>query len=135
MNPTWDFFDVCVWSNAEINVGLWCICMPALRLVLVQLFPKLLGTAQRYHDKYSNLGNKSADNRKPRSRVGNHSTSHAKEQIRPKQHALGQIRYQKSFTIKYDDRDDLELAIAAKNSDTITAKSTTSISVQESFEE
>lgn len=125
-----DFFDVCVWSNAEINVGIWCICMPALRLVLVQLFPKLLGTAQRYRDKYSNLGNKSAENRQPRSRIGNHSTSQGSEEAR--RQGLGQIRYQKSFAVKYDDTDDLELAIATITSDSITAKSTTSVSVRES---
>ncbi|RDA89813.1 hypothetical protein CP533_0872 [Ophiocordyceps camponoti-saundersi (nom. inval.)] len=40
-NPTWDLFDVGIWSTVEINVGIMCVCMPSLRLLLVHLFPTL----------------------------------------------------------------------------------------------
>ncbi|RCI11033.1 hypothetical protein L249_5188 [Ophiocordyceps polyrhachis-furcata BCC 54312] len=40
-NPTWDLFDVGIWSTVEINVGIICVCMPSLRLLLVRLFPSL----------------------------------------------------------------------------------------------
>ncbi|EQK99093.1 Extracellular membrane protein, CFEM domain protein [Ophiocordyceps sinensis CO18] len=36
-NPTWDFFDVGIWSTVEINVGIICVCMPSLRLLLLVL--------------------------------------------------------------------------------------------------
>lgn len=43
-NPTWDFLEVGVWSHVEINVGVICVCLPSLRLLLVRLFPNILGT-------------------------------------------------------------------------------------------
>ncbi|KAG6018709.1 hypothetical protein E4U41_003649 [Claviceps citrina] len=43
-NPTWQFFDVGLWSTVEINVGIICTCMPTARLLLVRLFPRGLGT-------------------------------------------------------------------------------------------
>ncbi|KAM0282380.1 hypothetical protein ACHAQH_003060 [Verticillium albo-atrum] len=46
-NPTWDQFDVACWSTIEINVGIMCACMPALRLILVRFFPRILGSTRR----------------------------------------------------------------------------------------
>ncbi|PHH91350.1 hypothetical protein CDD83_812 [Cordyceps sp. RAO-2017] len=43
-NPTWDQFGVAWWSTIEIEVGLLCTCMPTLRIILVRMFPRLLGT-------------------------------------------------------------------------------------------
>lgn len=48
-NPTWEFFDIGIWSTVEINVGIICACLPSLRLLLVRMFPKLLGTTHRCH--------------------------------------------------------------------------------------
>ncbi|WQF87081.1 Putative extracellular membrane protein, CFEM [Colletotrichum destructivum] len=45
-NPTWDQFDVALWSTVEINVGIICACMPSIRVILVGFFPKLLGTTR-----------------------------------------------------------------------------------------
>ncbi|KAI5462760.1 putative PTH11-typeG-protein-coupled receptor [Mariannaea sp. PMI_226] len=42
-NPTWEFSNVAVWSSIEVNVGIICNCMPTFRLLLVRIFPKLLG--------------------------------------------------------------------------------------------
>ncbi|KAG6000092.1 hypothetical protein E4U21_005856 [Claviceps maximensis] len=57
-NPTWDFFDVGLWSTIEINVGIICTCMPTVRLFLVRLFPRRLGTTQscRAMDSSTNNG-------------------------------------------------------------------------------
>ena len=46
-NPTWDFYDVSVWSTVEICVGIMCACLPTVRLVLVRLFPILGGSSHR----------------------------------------------------------------------------------------
>ncbi|KAH7131282.1 hypothetical protein EDB81DRAFT_808285 [Dactylonectria macrodidyma] len=46
-NPTYDYTEVSVWSMAEVNVGIICACMPAIRLLLVQLFPKVLGSSHQ----------------------------------------------------------------------------------------
>lgn len=35
---------VAAWSIVEANVSIWCACMPNIRLLLVRLFPTVLGT-------------------------------------------------------------------------------------------
>ena len=47
-NATWEQYDVANWSTIEINVGIICACMPALRLVLVRAFPRMLGSTRQY---------------------------------------------------------------------------------------
>jgi hypothetical protein len=53
-NPTWDNYAVAAWSTVEINVGLFCACMPSMRLLLMRFFPKLLGTTQNTNTNYIN---------------------------------------------------------------------------------
>lgn len=43
-NLTWDYYDVCMWSSVEVTTGVICACMPALRKMLVAVWPKLDGT-------------------------------------------------------------------------------------------
>ncbi|KAH7174072.1 uncharacterized protein B0J16DRAFT_276191 [Fusarium flagelliforme] len=38
-NPTWNFYETCYWSVIEGNVGIWCVCMPDLRLLIVRFLP------------------------------------------------------------------------------------------------
>ncbi|KAM0347329.1 hypothetical protein ACHAPU_004848 [Fusarium lateritium] len=40
-NPLWDSFNTVYWSDIEINVAIWCVCMPDLRMVIRQVFPVL----------------------------------------------------------------------------------------------
>lgn len=35
IDPTWNFVDVCVWSTVEINVGIWCLCVPSIRTMVL----------------------------------------------------------------------------------------------------
>ncbi|OAA57322.1 Extracellular membrane protein, CFEM domain protein [Cordyceps fumosorosea ARSEF 2679] len=129
-NPMWEFFDVSLWSDIEINIGMICICMPSLRLLLVRLFPKLRGTTQRYYAKYSHSGNKSApDNREHRG-FGTVSTSRAEPDIFQGPHELNQISYKKSYTVNYGEPDDAELVLGASDMDMRSAKSLTSISAR-----
>jgi hypothetical protein len=44
-NPTFDFYDVCLWSTVEFTVGVLCACLPSLRLLLVDLCPGMSGMA------------------------------------------------------------------------------------------
>jgi hypothetical protein len=46
MNPTWDQVDVVNWSNLELNIGIMCANLPTLRVILVRLFPSILGTTR-----------------------------------------------------------------------------------------
>jgi hypothetical protein len=45
-NVTWEQTNVVLWSVYEINVGIICACMPALRLILIRAFPTVISTIQ-----------------------------------------------------------------------------------------
>ncbi|KAL6415684.1 putative PTH11-typeG-protein-coupled receptor [Ilyonectria robusta] len=51
-NPTWEYVEVTIWSQVEINVGIICTCMPSFRLFIHRLFPRLQSTAERYSSSY-----------------------------------------------------------------------------------
>jgi hypothetical protein len=44
---TYDNSPAVTWSSVELNVGIMCACVPALRPVISAVFPKLLSTTQR----------------------------------------------------------------------------------------
>lgn len=46
-NPTYDQYDVIYWSTIETNIGMICTCLPTMRLMLVRLFPKIIGSGTR----------------------------------------------------------------------------------------
>ncbi|KAF5001159.1 hypothetical protein FGRMN_1183 [Fusarium graminum] len=46
-NSTWEYVAVSKWSTIELNVAIMCACLPSLRVLLVRLFPKILGTSLR----------------------------------------------------------------------------------------
>lgn len=112
-NPTWDFFDVGIWSTVEINVGIICVCMPSLRLLLVRVFPRLSPSAHRYYvhgDGKPGAYGRAAARQQPRqtgttSRV---ERSHPGPPVNP-----NQISYQTSYEIEYGDKDldELQLVI------------------------
>ncbi|KAH7068441.1 hypothetical protein BKA63DRAFT_521757 [Paraphoma chrysanthemicola] len=59
-NPTWDQASTIRWSNIEIHVGTICACLPALRIILVRMFPKILGSTRGTSERqYSNYGHHS----------------------------------------------------------------------------
>jgi hypothetical protein len=98
-NPTWDQWDVSNWSTIELNVGIMCACMPAMRVLLVRLFPKILGTSTNnsYHAKYGNnrsedLG-KSGLGKSKKEGTGNASV----------------INYTTTFEVQHGDNDEEEL--------------------------
>ncbi len=95
-NPTWDQFDVSLWSIIEINVGIICTCMPTFRLILVRLFPVLGGTSRHGYGYYSNASNK------PRSALRSH-TRPGESGTTPSSSQMGSITYQKSYSVRYDE--------------------------------
>ncbi|ATY63942.1 integral membrane [Cordyceps militaris] len=52
-NPTWDQWEVAYWSTIEVNIGMICTCLPSLRLLLLRLFPRLLGSTTASGDRVS----------------------------------------------------------------------------------
>jgi len=102
-NPTWDQWDVSNWSTIELNVGIMCACMPAMRVLLVRLFPKILGTSTNnsYHAKYGN--NRSED-------LGRSGFS--SRVVKGKKEGTGNasvINYTKTFEVQHGDNDEEEL--------------------------
>ncbi|KAL6399500.1 hypothetical protein AUP68_18048 [Ilyonectria robusta] len=106
-NPTWEFLEVSKWSTIEINVGIICTCMPTLRLILVRIFPKVLGTTQRYYANYASKGSRGQS----RSRqAGASVTSNAEHS----QHRVDQrgITCHKTYVVEYgENNDEIQLVI------------------------
>lgn len=103
MNPTWDFFDVCIWSTVEVQVGIICVCMPSMRLLLVRLFPCLRGMSTRYYAKYASGVHPSTARMASRP-LGTGTTSHVeRSQHRPEVNE-NQITCQTTYTVEYGDK-------------------------------
>lgn len=43
-NASWDYWNAAIWSTVEIAIGIICACMPAIRFILVRIFPNIFGT-------------------------------------------------------------------------------------------
>lgn len=52
-NVLGDFLPVGYWSVIEVNVGLLCICLPSIRLLLVRIFPTIMGSTHQSLDNES----------------------------------------------------------------------------------
>jgi hypothetical protein len=48
-DPSWDSYDISIWTNTEIYVSLVCASAPGIKPVVVRLLPKVLGTTMRSH--------------------------------------------------------------------------------------
>lgn len=113
-NPTWDFFDVGIWSDIEINVSMICVCLPSFRLLLVRLFPRLRETTQHYYADRRTGDNTGKSRRGGASQSGREGTGTGEDGNR--------IWYQKSFTVKYVETDELQL-VSMPEQDRASAKS------------
>ncbi|KND89041.1 hypothetical protein TOPH_06339 [Tolypocladium ophioglossoides CBS 100239] len=109
-NPTWDFFDVGIWSTVEINVGIICVCLPSLRLLLVRLFPCLLGTTQRYYTRYASGANRSTG-WQSRPFGGTGTTWHVERSQHRPEIQSNHITYQKTYAVEHGDRDNDEVQL------------------------
>ncbi|KAI5462640.1 hypothetical protein BGZ63DRAFT_403848 [Mariannaea sp. PMI_226] len=101
-NPTWDYFEVSIWSVMEICVGIICACMPTMRLVLVRIFPRALGGSHRYYE--SNTSRRTGSQTRP-TKTTITSNVHKSQQ---KNDESG-ITCHKSYTVEYGDNDEVQL--------------------------
>ncbi|KAL5114877.1 hypothetical protein ACEQ8H_007255 [Pleosporales sp. CAS-2024a] len=46
-DPSWDAYDISIWTNVEIWVSILCAAAPGIKPVLLQFMPKLLGSTVR----------------------------------------------------------------------------------------
>ena len=112
LNPTREFFDVALWSDIEINVGIICACMPSLRLLLVRLFPKILGSTRQYYGKSGGSAPKSNTGRVASRRFGTTtSSSRAEQDHRMADLKPNQIALHTTYDVEYgsSDADDRQL--------------------------
>jgi hypothetical protein len=111
INPTWDNLLVSQWSTIEINVGIICACMPSMRILLVRLFPKLLGTTQ--NNSTTKLYGNNSNNRMG---AGSHKPSNSS---RPGESG---IVFSKSYTVQYGDQEENDETYLVPMDDLAAAK-------------
>ncbi|KAM5343972.1 hypothetical protein ACJ41O_012509 [Fusarium nematophilum] len=107
-NPTWDLWELTIWSTTEICVGIMCACLPAIRLLLVKLWP-ILGTSVRSNgNHYEQQGSNSRSSAR-RARI------HDIELVVPdgpnseQDNDVAAIYLQKTPTVHYSDNDEISL--------------------------
>ncbi|RMZ66941.1 cfem domain-containing [Pyrenophora seminiperda CCB06] len=103
-NPTWDQSAVIKWSNIEVNVGIICACLPALRVILVRMFPKMMGTTKATDKAYYAYGSQSRGLKKGESALGSASVPGTAISTDP-----NSITYTKTFEVRRTDSDEHEL--------------------------
>ncbi|CAO2656616.1 Nn.00g054190.m01.CDS01 [Neocucurbitaria sp. VM-36] len=101
-NSTMEQTDVISWSNIEVNVGIICACMPALRVMLVRCFPKVFGTTKGTSQAYQVYGSRSQGVKKGGSALasgmGRSATASARDP--------NTITYTKTFEVQHADNDE-----------------------------
>ncbi|KAG5744070.1 hypothetical protein H9Q70_013227 [Fusarium xylarioides] len=113
-NPTYDQTDISIWSTVEINVGIICASMPALRVILVRLFPSLGGSSydsSKYNNYGEHYGRKSHIMSRSRARV--ELPSHTGDSIHTPDH--GGIELQRTFHVQYSENDEQSLVNGERN--------------------
>lgn len=104
-NLTWDYLETIRWSFIEINVGVFCVCMPSLRLLLAYLFPKVLGTSHRSTDRSQSNPAGQMDNGKNMFRANVTSTRVSPHQKKD----LGGIVCERVYGVDFSDSDEVQL--------------------------
>ncbi|KAM5358160.1 hypothetical protein ACJZ2D_015548 [Fusarium nematophilum] len=69
-NPTWDFYNVAIWSTIETCVGVICACLPTVRLLLVRLWPTLGSSSVRSNGNQYQQQHESSSQSKTRAKRG-----------------------------------------------------------------
>lgn len=109
-NQTWAFYEVALWSSIEMSVGVMCACLPAVRLVLIRIFPAISGSISRA--KVSTHGHRTADGRSGSSRfsydMGDVALTEA-ERSSPSVDRTPAIMLHQSYTVEYSEGDNIAL--------------------------
>ncbi|KAF2199568.1 CFEM domain-containing protein [Delitschia confertaspora ATCC 74209] len=121
-NPTWDQYSVMLWSTVEINVGIMCACMPAIRVMLVRIFPTFLGSSRHateptgdayYAQKSQQYGSRSRGTLNRLSRLGPLGMGRKQGGLKVlkgrKDDSMGGILVSKDIEVEHEDYDDVRL--------------------------
>lgn len=104
LNPTWEYFEVSKWSTIEINVGIICSCMPTMRLILVRMFPKQMGTTQRDYSDYANRPGQG----KSKTRTFGATATADRDRSYNRTESRG-ITLHRTYAVEYGDSDEAQL--------------------------
>ncbi|KAF5718536.1 CFEM domain-containing protein [Fusarium mundagurra] len=58
-NVTQDYVEIGYWSTIEVPVGIICACMPAIRSLFGQVFPRVFASTNRSKNSYANISKES----------------------------------------------------------------------------
>ncbi|KAL3587997.1 hypothetical protein FPOAC2_13896 [Fusarium poae] len=112
-NPTWEYLAVTKWSTIECSVGIMCACMPSLRMLLVQIFPKVFGTSRRGYQAYDKYGSNKPTNggtnaNRSRLRAQFGTTSHVDKTPPSSIDPVG-ITCNRTYEVEYGQTDEMHL--------------------------
>lgn len=101
-----------------------CVCLPSLRLLLVTLFPKLRETTSNSYHNYRSRGTGAYASRSGGGQLSSRARGADDETANGTgaHDAPNKIWYQKSFTVKYLENDEINL-VSMKDHDGNSAKS------------
>jgi hypothetical protein len=103
-NPTWDQTEAINWSNIEINVGIICACMPTIRVILVRIFPRIMGTTKNTTRSWGAYGDRSTY-----TKGGSAIASRATKDMDAGRFDSHAITYVKTFEVQRTASDEVEL--------------------------
>ncbi|KAH7142161.1 CFEM domain-containing protein [Dactylonectria macrodidyma] len=107
-NPTWDFYDVSLWSTMEICVGIMCACFPTVRILLIRLWPALGSSVRSNGNHYQQYGS----NNRPKTRETGGRDIELVVPNRPNSEEDNDtpgVDLQKTPTVHYSDNDEASL--------------------------
>lgn len=61
-NVTWDYVPAAYWSTIELHLGIVCASLPAIRSLLTNVFPKILGSSNGLSTNNTELASKYTSN-------------------------------------------------------------------------
>lgn len=80
-DPSWDAYEISIWTNTEVYVSLICTAAPGIKPVLVKILPKILGSTMRSRTRRRPTGGATGPSiemgsKWKRNRIGGSSTLH-----------------------------------------------------------
>ncbi|KAH7118304.1 hypothetical protein EDB81DRAFT_667902 [Dactylonectria macrodidyma] len=111
-NPTYIQTDIIIWSTVEMHIGIICVSMPALRILLIRLFPVLRGSSYN-SSKHQNYREHYRQNSRIKSR------SHALVELPSRGEPIsrperGGIKLQRTFKVQYSEGDETMLVTSGR---------------------
>lgn len=107
-NPTWDFTSITMWSSIEVTVGIICACLPSLRLFLARIFPRILGTSQKYYSDQAQRDQAGLSNSRSKG-LGTHTRRVTNVEISRQRNDPEGITCHRTYAVEFGDSDETHL--------------------------